>query len=99
MAARPLLYWSRTRGAPVSRFDPKEHPMATARQPITNAAKGLIAFAVIAVIAFALFLASHSYLLSISTLVILTVAYLIYMLGMSSGLPGTSGKNGRNVRT
>jgi hypothetical protein len=45
------------------------------------------------------FFLMHRYFLAVSTLIILGIAYVIYFLGMSSGLPGTSGRQGRNVRT
>jgi hypothetical protein len=58
----------------------------------------LTMFLVVAVVAFVVFLASHSYLLAVGTLFIFGTGYGIYVLGASSGLPGTSGRRGRNVR-
>jgi hypothetical protein len=59
----------------------------------------MIAFALLMVVPFIVFLLSHSYFLALATLLVMGIAYAIYFLGMSSGLPGTSGRNGRNVRT
>lgn len=73
--------------------------MSTPRQSVSRQSKSMIAFALIMVVPFAIFLVSHSYFLALATLIVLAVAYTIYFLGMSSGLPGTSGRNGRNVRT
>jgi hypothetical protein len=72
--------------------------MATPRQPITNIAGPLAAVLAIAIISFIIFVASHSYIMAIATLLILGTGYGIYVLGVSSGLPGTSGRRGRNVR-
>jgi hypothetical protein len=72
--------------------------MGTPRQSVTRISGPLVAILAITIVAFIIFVASHSYLLAISTLLILGTGYGIYVLGVSSGLPGTSGRGGRNVR-
>ena len=72
--------------------------MATPRQSITKISGPLAVILAITVVAFIIFVASHSYLLAIATLLILGTGYGISVLGVSSGLPGTSGRSGRNVR-
>ena len=68
------------------------------RQPISRIAAKLTAVLVVILAAFVIFLWHHSYLEAIATLLILGTGYGIYVLGASSGLPGTSGRHGRNVR-
>jgi hypothetical protein len=46
----------------------------------------------------ALFFVHRSYFLAASMLATVSVGFTIYFLGMSSGLPGTSGRDGRNVK-
>jgi len=72
--------------------------MGIPRQPVSRVAKGLIALFVL-LVPVAVFLLLHRYFLAIATLLVLSTVYIIYFLGMSSGLPGTSGRRGRNVRT
>ena len=72
--------------------------MDTPRQPVSRVSKALIAFALL-VVPIAIFLVARSYFLAVATLLVLGAGYTVYFLGMSSGLPGTSGKGGRDVRT
>jgi hypothetical protein len=73
--------------------------MSTPRQPVSRVSKSMIAFVLLMVVPFLIFVFSHSYFLALATLLVFGTGYAIYFLGMSSGLPGTSGRNGRNVRT
>ncbi|HEX4335792.1 MAG TPA: hypothetical protein VH062_07750 [Polyangiaceae bacterium] len=73
--------------------------MTTPRQPISRVSKSMIAFVMLLVVPFGIFAVSRSYYMALAALVIFAIGYAIYFLGMSSGLPGTSGRNGRNVRT
>jgi hypothetical protein len=72
--------------------------MGIPRQSVSRATKALIALVILIVPGVTFFL-MHRYFLAVATLLILSIAYIIYFLGMSSGLPGTSGRQGRNVRT
>lgn len=72
--------------------------MGIPRQRVSRATKAIIALLLLVVPGIT-FLLLHKYFLAVATLLIAGVAYTIYFLGMSSGLPGTSGKQGRNVRT
>ena len=72
--------------------------MGIPRQRVSRATKAVIALVIMVVPGVTFFL-MHRYFLAVSTLIILGIAYVIYFLGMSSGLPGTSGRQGRNVRT
>ena len=69
---------------------PRPHPGTLIRATLRMAAGVFVAFII--------FVASHSYFLAVATLLILGTGYGIYVLGVSSGLPGTSGRRGRNVR-
>ena len=72
--------------------------MGIPRQRVSRTMKAIIALVVMVVPGVTFFL-MHRYFLAVATLIITGVAYTIYFLGMSSGLPGTSGRQGRNVRT
>ena len=72
--------------------------MGIPRQRVSRATKALLGLLILVVPGVTFFL-MHRYFLAVATLIILGVAYIVYFLGMSSGLPGTSGRQGRNVRT
>ncbi|HVW27800.1 MAG TPA: hypothetical protein VHC69_20685 [Polyangiaceae bacterium] len=72
--------------------------MGIPRQRVSRVTKALLGLLILVVPGITFFLL-HKYFLAVATLLILTVAYIVYFLGMSSGLPGTSGRQGRNVRT
>jgi hypothetical protein len=72
--------------------------MATPRQPASRVTTGMLVLALLAAIPITLFFVHRSYFLGGATLATVIVGFAIYFLGMSSGLPGTSGRNGRNVR-
>jgi hypothetical protein len=69
------------------------------RHPITQYWKRYLASLVTAVVIFAVFLGSHSYLLAIGTILVFGVGYTIYLTGEASNLPGTAGKKNKNVPT
>jgi hypothetical protein len=58
----------------------------------------MLVLALLAAVPITLFFVNGSYFLGASMLATVIVGFVIYFLGMSSGLPGTSGRNGRNVR-
>ena len=72
--------------------------MGIPRQRVSRATKAVIGLVILVVPGVTFFL-MHRYFLAVATLLICSIAYIIYFLGMSSGLPGTSGRQGRNVRT
>ena len=72
--------------------------MATPRQPISRVTLGMLLCALIAAVPITLFFVNHSYFLASATLGVVALGFVIYFLGMSSGLPGTSGRGGRNVK-
>ena len=69
------------------------------RHPFSQHWKGPVGFLVAALIAFAVFLWTDSYLFAIATLLISVVGYGVYATGESSDLPGTTGAHDKNVRT
>ena len=70
-----------------------------ARHPFSYNWKAPVAFIVVATVAFVAFLVTNSYLLAIGTLLFATIGYGIYGMGESSDLPGTAGKDDKNVPT
>ncbi len=78
---------------------PTPTPGDIPRQPNSRVSKSTMAFVILLIVPFVVFLLSHSYFLALATLLVLATGYVIYFLGMSSGLPGTSGRNGRNLKT
>lgn len=72
--------------------------MATPRQPASRVTVGMLVLAMLAAVPITLFFINRAYFLGAATLGTVIVGFVIYFLGMSSGLPGTSGRNGRNVR-
>ena len=69
------------------------------RHPFSKNWKAPVVFLILAVLAFGVFLATHSYFAAITTLLVAGVAFGIYVTGESSDLPGTAGKRNKNVRT
>ena len=72
--------------------------MATPRQPVSRVSVGMLLLALVAAAPITFFFVNRSYFLGAATLSCVAVGFVIYFLGMSSGLPGTSGRDGRNVK-
>jgi hypothetical protein len=72
--------------------------MATPRQPVSRVSVGMFLFALVAAIPVCIFFVRREYFAGAGILAIVAVGSVIYFLGMSSGLPGTSGRDGRNVK-
>lgn len=70
-----------------------------ARHPFSQNWKGPVAFLVVAMTTFIVALWTGAYLVAIGTLLTTTIGYAVYMMGESSDLPGTAGKNNKNVPT
>jgi hypothetical protein len=69
------------------------------RHPFSRYWKGPVVFVVIAAAIFAVCLWFGSYLAAFGTLLISAIGYGVYMTGESSDLPGTAGKDNKNVPT
>lgn len=69
------------------------------RRPITKFWKGPLAFIVVGLLAFGIFLQTGSYFVGIAVLLFAAVVYAVYATGESSDLPGTTGKNDKNIPT
>jgi hypothetical protein len=69
------------------------------RHPFSKYWKAPVAFLLAAVAAFAVLIWTHSYVLALGTILVAAIGYGVYALGESSDLPGTAGKNDKNVRT
>lgn len=68
------------------------------RHPFSKYWKGPLAFHMAAIAVFAVLLWNHLYLLAIGTLLIAVIGYAVYGVGESSDLPGTAGKDNKNVK-
>lgn len=69
------------------------------RHPFSRYWIGRVLFAVAAVLTFVAALWSASYVAAIGTLLTAALGYAVYLTGESSDLPGTSGRNDKNVPT
>ena len=69
------------------------------RHPFSRYWKGPVAFILVATIVFVGALWSGSYLLALVTLLTAGIGYGVYMTGESSDLPGTAGKDNKNIPT
>jgi hypothetical protein len=69
------------------------------RHPFSLFWKGPVAFIAAVTLSFIAFIATHSYYWALGTLLLGVVAYGIYVTGESSDLPGTAGKDDKNVPT
>jgi hypothetical protein len=69
------------------------------RHPFSRYWKGPVGFIVAATLTFVAALWTSSYLLAIGTLLATAIGYGVYMTGESSDLPGTAGKDNKNVPT
>jgi hypothetical protein len=69
------------------------------RHPFSQYWKGPVAFILAATLMFIAALWSGSYLLAFGTLLTTAIGYGVYMTGEASDLPGTAGKNDKNVPT
>ncbi len=69
------------------------------RHPFSLYWKGPVGFILAATLAFVLAIWTGSYLLAIGTLLATAISYGVYMTGESSDLPGTAGKDNKNVPT
>ena len=69
------------------------------RHPFSRYWKGPVGFITGAVAAFVVFLLTHSYLLAVGTLLVASIGYAVYAMGETSDLPGTAGKNNKDVPT
>ena len=69
------------------------------RHPFSKYWKAPVGFLVGALAAFVVLLWTHSYVFAFGTLLVAVIAFGVYFVGESSDLPGTAGKNDKNVRT
>jgi hypothetical protein len=69
------------------------------RHPFSQYWKGPVVFIIVATLMFVAALWTSSYLLAIGTLLAAAIGYGVYMTGESSDLPGTAGKDDKNVPT
>lgn len=69
------------------------------RHPFSLYWKGPLSFILAATLTFVVAIWTRSYLLAIGTLLATVIGYGVYMTGESSDLPGTAGKDNKNVPT
>lgn len=69
------------------------------RHPFSRYWKGPVLFMVMATATFIAALLSGTYLIALFVLLTTVIGYGVYMTGESSDLPGTAGKNDKNVPT
>lgn len=67
--------------------------------PVSRAPKGLPFFLAVVLAVFVVALFTHAYFVSLAVVLIAGVGYVIYVMGESSDLPGTSGDDDKNVPT
>lgn len=74
--------------------------MSTPREPPSRVSLGMLLIAIVVAVPLSvIFFLRHSNFIGGGILAVTAVGFAIYYLGMASGLPGTSGRRGRNVKT
>jgi uncharacterized membrane protein len=69
------------------------------RHPFSRYWKGPVVFILIATLTFVVAIWTSAYVLAIGTILATAIGYGVYMTGESSDLPGTAGKDNKNVPT
>jgi len=69
------------------------------RHPFSRYWKGPVIFLILSTLTFVIALWTGAYLVAIGVLLTTVIGYAVYMTGESSDLPGTAGKDNKNVPT